>query len=324
LLAFSSAAQQYEASLSLHGFVDNREYAKSHRYSQTIFGSRISPEIGLLLDSTHRIRIGFNALNEFGSQSKSFFNEIKPVIYYQYQKQQWDFFIGSFPRVNLLDDYPVALLNDTLQYYRPNVEGMLAKYETENFKQTIWIDWTSRQTDIDRETFLFGLSGKYKVNRFFVSHYAYMFHNAGAKIEVPGDNLQDNGVALIQIGLDLSKFSFLDSLTLTGGGIMSFERTRNLTDWNTPKGFITDVYAAYRRFSIKNTFYAGDGHHLIQGDKFYTAKSYDRLDIGWTPILFKNIEGKFTFTFHFVENVIDNQQAFSLRYFIGKKGNFKN
>lgn len=315
-----TTAQELEGSLNLHGFMDNREYMKSGRFSQTIFGTRISPEVGLLLDSNHRIRVGFNALYEFGTKSAGFFDEIKPVIYYQYQKKEWDFFIGSFPRISLLDDYPRALLKDTLQYYRPNVEGMLAKYETKTFKQTVWIDWTSRQTDIDRETFLFGLSGRYKPGKLFLSHYAYMFHNAGAKIEAPGDNLQDNGAVLVKLGIDLSKTTLLDSLIISAGGMMSFERTRSITGWNTPKGFIADVYASYKRFSIANTFYSGEGHQLIYGDEFYTAKNYDRIDLGWTPIVYKNIEGKFTFSYHFADGFSDNQQAFSLRYRIdGRK-----
>lgn len=307
-------AQELEGNLSFFGFMDNREYMKSGRYSQTIFGTRLSPEIGLRIDSVHRLRVGFNALYEFGSQKGSFVDKIEPVIYYQYAKDKIDFFIGSFPRVNLVDDYPRALLSDTLNYYRPNVQGMLGKYETARFREIIWLDWTSRQTDIDRETFIFGLSGKYQPGKFFITHHAYMFHNAGAAIEVPNDNLQDNGAAMVKVGVDLSKSTLLDSLTIAGGGMMSFERTRSVSDFVTPKGFVADLYAGYKRFSITNSFYAGEGHRLILGDKFYDAKTYNRIDLGWTPILFKNISGRFVFTYHFADGIMDNQQAFFLRY----------
>jgi len=315
LSASGLKAQEIEGNLSYFGFLDNREYMKSGRYSQTIFGNRISPEVGIRIDSIHRFRVGFNALYEFGSKQARFFDKIEPVIYYQYEKDKIDFFIGSFPRQNLVDDYPRALLSDTLNYYRPNIQGMLAKYENSKFKETVWLDWTSRQTAIDRETFIFGLSGKYQPGMFFVSHHAYMFHNAGAAIEVPGDNLQDNGAATVKIGLDLSKATILDSLTITAGGMMSFERTRSVTDgFNTPKGFVSDLYAGYKRFSINNTFYAGQGHHLLLGDEFYNAKTYDRIDFRWTPILFKNISGSFVFSYHFADGIMDNQQAFFLRY----------
>ena len=312
VIALAGIAQTIEGNINLHSFADNREYANSNRFSQTIFGARFSPEIGLLIDSAHRIRVGFNAIHEFGSPK--FTNEIDPVIYYQYQKKRWDFYIGSFPRHNLLDDYPRAIFKDTLAYYRPNVEGMLVKLNTGKGHQTVWIDWTSRQTDLDRETFLFGLSGIYKPGRFFISHHAMMFHNAGPGISIPGDHIQDNGAAALKFGLDLSDRTALDSLTINAGPVISFERTRSIGDWETPAGFMLEMHAGYKRFGITNSFYSGKGHNLIYGDQFYTAKQYNRTDLTFTPIRHKNIEGKFIFSFHFLEGDIDNQQAFSLRY----------
>ncbi|WP_017259875.1 hypothetical protein [Pedobacter arcticus] len=312
-------AQQLEGAIDFHGFVDNREYAKTDRFSPTYFGARFSPEIGLLIDSVHRFRVGVNMLKTFGS--KDFTDKVDAVVYYQYQKQKHTFFIGAFPRVGLIDDYPIALLSDTLNYFRPNIEGMLYQYQTAEFKQNIWIDWTGKQTATDRETFLFGFSGKYEPGIFYLSHYAYMFHNALSEISLPNQHLEDNGAVQLQFGLDLGKRTFLDSLTISAGPMISIERTRNITGIQTPKGFISYLYAGYKQFSLKNTFYAGEGHHLINGDLFYSAKQYDRLDLGWTPISYKNVEGGFVLSFHFLDNIINSQQAFSLRYRISGSKN---
>ncbi|MEO5912156.1 MAG: hypothetical protein ABIP95_14795 [Pelobium sp.] len=317
-------AQVIEGDLNYFGFMDNREYARSGRVSQTIFGNRIAPELGLKLDSFNRLRVGFNALYEFGSKKNTFIDQIQPVIYYEHQKNNWNFFIGSFLRLNLLTDYPKAFLKDTLNYYRPNIEGMLVKYQTSKFKETVWLDWTSRQTANDKETFLFGFSGKYQPGLFFLSHYAFMYHNAGAGIPIPGDFLQDNGGAMAEIGIDLSKKTVLDSLTISVGGMFSIERTRAVSSsFNTPGGFITNLYASYKKFSLQNTFYSGKGHHIIYGDPFYTSKSYDRIDFGYTPIRYKNLEGQFVFSYHFVDGVSDNQQAFFLKYHIGGSKSLK-
>lgn len=320
-LTFTGSAQQIEGNVNLHTFADNREYMKSNRFSQTIFGARLSPELGLLVDSVHRIRIGFNAMHEFGSSK--FTTKIDPVIYYQYQKNNWNFYMGAFPRHNLLDDYPRAIFKDTLAYYRPNVEGMLVKLNTGIGHQTVWIDWTSRQTDLDRETFLFGISGYYKKGIFFTSHHAMMFHNAGPGISIPGDHIQDNGAASIKLGVDLSGLTALDSLTINTGGLMSFERTRSIGGWETPAGLLLEMHAGYKRFGLTNSLYLGQGHNLIYGDQFYTAKQYNRTDFSYTPIKYKNIEGKFTFSLHFLEGEIDNQQAFSLRYSLSGSKNLK-
>lgn len=305
-------AQDLEGNLNFHGFADNREYARSKRFSETIFGMRISPEIGLLVDSTHRIRVGFNALHEFGSPK--FTNKIDPVAYYQYLKQNWNFYLGAFPRQGLISDFPRAILNDTLNYYRPNVEGMLVKYENENWRQVIFIDWTSRQTATARENFIFGFSGTYKQGVFFVSHYAMMLHNAGPGVPIPNDHIEDNGAAAVKVGVDLSHRTFLDSLTINAGGLMSFERTRSVGGWQTPKGLLLELSMEYHKFGITNSFYTGEGHHLIMGDKFYTSKTYNRTDVTWRPIIYKNLEGKLALSFHFVDGVVDSQQAFGLRY----------
>ncbi|MBC8985563.1 hypothetical protein H9X96_07220 [Pedobacter sp. N36a] len=305
-------AQELEGNLNFHGFADNREYSRSNRFSETIFGMRVSPEVGLLVDSTHRVRIGFNAFHEFGSPK--FTTSIAPVAYYQYMKKDWNFYLGAFPRQGLISDFPRAILNDTLSYYRPNIEGMLVKYENENWKQIIFIDWTSRQTATARENFIFGFSGTYKKDLFFVSHHAMMLHNAGPGIAIPNDHVEDNGAASVKVGLDLSKKTFLDSLTLSAGGLISFERVRTVGGWKTPKGMLLELNMEYHKFGIVNSFYKGEGHHLIMGDKFYTAKTYNRTDLTWRPIVYKNLEAKLVLSFHFVDGVVDSQQAFGLRY----------
>jgi len=324
-LTTSVKSQVLEGDINYFGFMDNREYARSGRFSQTIFGNRLATEIGLKLDSFNRFRVGFNALYEFGSQKNTFADKIQPTVYFEHQKNNWNFFIGSFPRLNLLDQYPRALLKDTLNYYRPNVEGMLVKYETKKFKEIVWLDWTSRQTNIDKETFLFGFMGKYQTGKFFIAHHAYMFHNAGAAIPIPGDFLQDNGAITAELGLDFSKNSKLDSLTFSLGALMSIDRTRAFSSgFDTPLGLISNLYASYKKFSVQNTFYAGQRHNILFGDQFYTAKNYDRLDLGYTPIKYKNLEGKFVFSYHFADGKNDNQQAFFLRYHIGGKKSLKN
>lgn len=306
-------AQELEGNLNFHSFIDNREYANSHRFSETIFGVRFSPEIGLRIDSVHRLRVGFNALHEFGSPK--FTREIAPVIYYQYSKKNLDFYIGAFPRQGLISDFPRAIFNDTLNYYRPNIEGMAMKYETANFREVVFIDWTSRQTETARENFIFGFSGTFKKDVFFASHYVMMLHNAGPAVEIPGDHVEDNGAAAIKVGVDLSHRTFLDSLTINTGGLMSLHRIRGTEGgWQTPKGALFEITAEYRRIGITNSYYIGEANTIKTGDRFYDSKRYNRLDFTWRPRLYKNIEARLAFSLHFVDGVIDNQQSFGLRY----------
>ncbi|SEL06335.1 hypothetical protein [Parapedobacter koreensis] len=314
-----SHAQDIGWNVHFHGFADNREYAKSNRYSQSILGVRIAPEINLSMDSIHFLHGGVNFLHEFGS-AETTAKDIIPTIYYNYKQKGHDFYIGMFPRKDLLNGYHRALLNDTLNYYRPNIEGMLWRYQNSAFHQQLWIDWTSRQTETAREQFMVGLSGRVDMNFLYLSHNVTLWHDAGRKNNTDENErpVRDNGAAMAKLGTDLSGLSFLDSLDISAGGIIAYDRLRGIYGWRTPKGFIADVYAEYRKIFIANTFYKGEKLDIAYGDRFYTADFYDRLELGWKPLQYKGLEGKFTLSFHFTRGAIDNQQQFSLQYNLGR------
>jgi len=67
-------------------------------------------------------------------------------------------------------------------------------------------------------------------------------------------------------------------------------------------------------------FYAGQGHHIDYGDSYFSKKTYNRLDVIYTPFLFKGIKGQFVFSFHQTpESVGSNQEAFRIIYDLGRK-----
>lgn len=322
ILAIGQAvAQKLDVQFSAISFLDNREYKEFTERSRTYSGSRVAIDFGLALDSSNNFRFGANGLHEFGA--KPFFKKVEPVIYYQYQSKRWLFNAGAFPREGLISDFPRALLNDTLRYFRPNIEGLLARYETNRFNGLIFIDWLSRQTATDREQFIFGTSGKYRIHQsalIYSKYFFYMFHDAGAAIKAPDDRIRDNGVLFLKLGLDLThKQTILDSLTIDAGGILSLERTRGVTGFRKPLGFVSSVYLSYKRFSLYDEFYRGQGHYIIYGDAYYAKKLYNRIDLIYTPFLFKKIKGQFIFSFHQTSaSAGSNQQAFRVTYDLGR------
>ena len=320
---FSSTIAFAQGSLDIHfngmGFMDNREYKDYISRSNTYSGTRLALDLGLNLDSNNHFIVGINGLHEFGS---SRFMKVDPVAYYNYTNKNWNFNIGAFSREGLLSDYPRALLNDTLRYYRPNVQGMLLKYQNEHFTETVWIDWLSKQSPTDREQFLVGLSGKYRpvtTGPFYVTHYFQLMHNAYTSNEQAGDHIEDNGGLQVKLGLDFSHKTILDSLTIEAGALMSIERIRNVTDLNTPKGFVASAYLGYKRFALYDEFYKGQGSHINYGDGFYQNKTYNRLDLMYTPLIFKNIRGSFVFSLHNTPSRMSSQQAFRLTFDLGRK-----
>ena len=314
---------QYSVDLNFNGlsFLDNHEYKDFVDRSHTYSGTRLAIDFGLNLDSLHHFVFGVNGIHEFGAIP--FFLKVDPIAYYKFQSKKWLFQAGEFSRKGLLDNYPRALLNDTLQYYRPNIEGLLARYQNHYFTETGWLDWVSRQTNTEREQFLFGAVGKYTPwlnGMFYVSHFFFLEHNAGAAILLPNDHIQDNGAAQIRLGLNFTeKQQLLDSLSVEAGIMTSLERTRGVDGLQTPKGFVASLFGRYKHFAAYNEFYIGDGSHINYGDSFYTKHYYDRLDLIFTPFLTGHIKGQFVLSFHKTPDYTSNQEVFRLTYDLGRK-----
>jgi hypothetical protein len=325
LISLITSTASLAQSLDIHfnglGFMDNREYKDFVARSRTYSGTRIALDLGLNLDSLNHFIVGVDGIHEFGA--KPYFLKVNPIAYYKYESSKWLFDAGEFPREGLISNYPRALLNDTLRYYRPNVEGLLARYHNEHFTETGWIDWVSRQTLTDREQFLFGFEGKWKPSLFgpfYISHYVLMMHDAGAEVLLPNDHIGDDGGAQVRLGLDFSrKQTTFDSLSFEAGAMASFQRKRGLGGAKTPKGFVASAYLSYHRFAAFDEFYAGQGSEITYGDAFYEKKFYNRLDLMFTPFLFDHIKGQFIFSIHRTPGFTSNQEAFRITYDLGRK-----
>jgi len=307
-------AQELEWNINFFAFADNREYSASGRESPTFMGLQLAPEVGLLMDSTHRLRLGMNLLKEFGTSN---FSRIEPTVYYQYDRPNIDFFIGVFPRSGLTDDFSNALLSDTVRYYRPNLNGILFRYKKADFFQQVWIDWRSKQTEYQREQFIVGISGKLRRGLLSLEHEAILWHNALPKNNTANFHVEDNAAVKLQLGMDLSAITVLDSLALRAGGLFSFDRDRAIDKWHSAKGLIAEADASFRSFYLKNTLYWGDSQRIALGDDFFSEGRYNRLDVGWMPFRGEGLTASMGISLHFTPGAIDNQQTLILRYPLG-------
>lgn len=305
----SSNAQEFKWNIGFDGIADNREYFNTLTTPQTILAARIRGEMGFDLENYHQIRGGLNYIYEFGSSDSL----LRPYItmYYHAEKAPYNFYMGTFPRKNLLN-YPLALITDTLLYYRPNIEGLYLKLFGNWGYENFWIDWTSRQTNVDRETFLFGFSGTINWKTLFLQHYFVMHHFAGPAIPIPNDHLRDNGGLIIRSGINLSSMIGIDSLTISTGIVNSIDRIRGFYDWTLKYGSISEIHVNYKGYGMNALAYFGEGHDFMFSEGFYQARSYGRLDLFFTPLQFDRIKGRFMLSFHFIEGSIDYSQSFLL------------
>ena len=311
-----SEAQNFDSLINFEGIGDNREFFSGQAMSQTILGSRGAFEIGLEIDN-HKIRTGLNHMLEFGSDID--YHKPKLTLYYQYSDKIKQFKFGAFPRRNTIN-FPLVMLTDTLLYYRPNIEGLYGRIAWPWGHQAGFVDWVSRQTDIKRENFMAGFSGEIFRNNLFLQNYLLLFHDAGAAVHIPGDQIKDYFGYLLQAGIRTSYNSRFTG-SLKAGVLGSMFRERAVTD-----GFINQnsLYAEaegkLKNYGIKTTLHTGDSHRFAYGDKFYRAKNYWRTDLIWYFINHPRVRGRFNLSFHYLDwNDLDQQQQMSVIYLFGKE-----
>jgi hypothetical protein len=304
-----SQAQDILYKAGYFGFMDNREYFNPYVNDQTIFGSRINAEIGLAIEENKKVMAGFDYLYEFGSKGELIAPDI--ILYYNSKTKYLDFYLGAFPRLNLLN-MPMALMIDTFQYYRPNMEGILLNYRGKNFRHNIWLDWQGRQSIDTRERFMLGFSGNAKIGMFTYQHHAIMSHVAHTLDAPPDQHLEDNGAYAVLAGLDLTPVTGLDTLAFSTGYFGSYDRLRGVYEMQFSSGWLTELEFRYLGFGLRGTIYRGDSQKILSGDGFYKSPKYSRADV-YYQVSRSHIQGVVQFSFHYLPDNVDFSMLLTVR-----------
>jgi len=316
IFSISSFSQKLEYNAQLYVFGDNREFQSQTSTSQTIFGERVSFELGTTLEKKHQIRVGINYLYEFGSEMGE--KTPKFTAYYHYEDSKKSIYLGAFPRMGLID-FPLVLLSDTLNYYRPNIEGLYGKYNWKWGHECGFVDWTSLQTDTRRETFLAGFSGEIRHKSFFFQNYLTIYHYSTTALSNGTEGVNDNIGGVLYLGSDLDKILPLKKGYIRLGVIESSFRNRHEDNkFVNGVSFTGQFYGEVKSFAIKATFSEGDGHIVSNGDPFYSIGNYIRTDFYWLIIHTKHLNAHLNESFHFINGSdMDTSTQLQLVYKFG-------
>jgi hypothetical protein len=318
LLTTEGISQKVNWKVGLFSFFDNTEFGNSLvQIPQTMAGVQLAPEIGITWDTVHRVNAGVNLLHEFGSDMAV--DKLYPTAYYEFNKRPFSFIMGAFPRIYAIEKYPRIFFQDSITYYRPNMNGIFWEIHNSRDYLNLWLDWTSRQSPTMHEAFFMGFSGKYNMGIFYIQHFGYMFHFAGVMDPVVDEALHDNGLFLTSAGIDLAGKSFFDKLELNAGWVIGLDRARSdQTGWLAHNGLLVEARAEYKRIGIFNSFYTGDSqmsfyndhsNELYWGDPIYRAETYNRSDFYINFINNKIVSTKFVYSLHFAENTVYHEQS---------------
>jgi hypothetical protein len=313
LFSLQLTAQKVDYTFRFTGIGDNREYFSGYNKPQTILGARGAFMLGTRLDSINQVKAGIDYFYEFGGE----FGELKPhlILYYQAANDPWLFRMGTFTRNEVLD-LPLAIMADDYDYYHPNLEGLYLRYQKKHLKMDVFADWVSRQDSVRREQFMAGSTIDARLGRFTTNFYWYMFHNAGTAVWDPATYIEDYMGALLQVGYDFAGIIPLDVATIKTGVLTSLARNRgNGLDFTPANSSYSEIVLEKKGYGLKAIFNVGDKHQFYFGDPFYNnTTSYIRTNLYFTPVNFKNVKGRFIWSFHIANGDLENQQQFSLIY----------
>ncbi len=320
-VSIAGYSQKYNWAVDYNYFFDNTEFSGSkYAIPQTMTGMHFIPSFNISFDQNSKIIVGTDILMLSGEIPR--IHDFFPTIYYQYKKNNNLFFAGAFPRSKSIIDYSDFLFADSINYFRPNLNGIYWKLGSKRSYFNVWLDWTGHQSATQRETFYAGLSAKVSfINYFYADIKSYLFHYAKTKPSLPDDHVCDNAQAIISLGYYNPHFLIYNSLKIAVGIYSGFERERGTGLQDLPTGYFGQLVFDNKFAGFDSKLYFGDprmilyskygnglywGNPLLQSGKFYENKFFIKIFNN------KNVQAKLGYNLNFAEETVYHEQTLTL------------
>ena len=318
---------------------DNREGDQTYSPQQTIFFSRLSPSLGVRFGKSehekinndgikkkytdvHKLVAGTHYIQPIGIGYKE--NKFVPTAYYTFShmviKEEkrdssiiridghtssefkvWRVSFGMIPRRLMFQRLPEILWSDSMDYYNPNIRGILLQCTKNNLVfHEISLDWRSLQSADQREAFNVNYNVRKYFHRylrgispFFIGGNVQLNHLAKRNPAPEGEGVNDDMFAYPYIGWDFSNKTVFDRFIIKAGYAVSFDRCRAIGDWEVDGGLLADLHLLWKKIGIIETLYAGNkqfplypmyGSLLNMGDPHYQSSFYSLTSI-YSPIV---------------------------------------
>ena len=323
LVHFISLAQTAGWEMGFNYFFDNAEFSgSSYVNDQTMKGLHVAPQLTFQWENIHSFFVGTDLLNISGS--KKAIEKVELIAYYQLFTPKILLRAGSFPRSDILTNYSDFFFQDSVEYFKPNIEGLFWQINHSSDFFNLWLDWTGHQTATQRESFFVGASGVKHFKNFFADFQSYMFHYANTAPRNIDFHVCDNVLMHLSLGINLlENRSKLDTLFFAVGLLQGFERERGLDNMTfKPSGIVLRGNIQYNRFGSENSFYIGDkrmrlynkhGNNLYWNNPFLRGNSHLESEWYWKPIQTSTVEGKLALRLHLSEGKLFTEQLFTLK-----------
>ena len=289
LCAYSQTKVSFAYDTDFLLYFDNREYdGTPGQRSQTIFGVRLAPEIGVkIADSTeavHKLMAGVSYNQPFGASWGKI--TVKPTIYYRIETKGFDINLGFVPYKYLKETLPEYILSDTISYYNSNLQGALFQYESKYGFASLMADWRGMYSYETREAFRVIATGQYKYKGLQIGGYAMLNHLANSEQEF---GVYDDIMLNPYVGFNIAEYiQPIDSFNIRIGYIGGFQRERSTETSYFTHAVNAELFFRWRFLGLKQSVYYGNNLYplyekqkttLNMGDPWYNSKLYSRTDL---------------------------------------------
>lgn len=313
LISSTISAQKFIYDVDFLTFFDNRESHIPSYPSKTLFGTRLSPEIGVEFNDSiygnHQLIAGVSYIQPFGSTWRDI--RLNPTIYYRYRQNGFNVSLGFIPWRNLRTSLPNYLFSDSLTYFSPNIQGVHFGYTSRHGFAEFIADWRGMQSIETREAFRLLLTGEYHYQWFFTGGNAQLNHLANRLNPPVRDGVCDDITAQPFIGFNFSQLTPLDTLALRTSYIFSYQRDRKSNQLFINHGFLAEFSIKWRFLAAENTLYIGDplmplypqyGSLLNQGESIYQHRIYNKTNFSVYILQFPFVDVRFSWNLHYAQN----------------------
>lgn len=325
--ALPAATQEFTWNIELDAVFDNREGNSDITRAETIFFTKLKPEIGLNLNGSDRFGGGGVWIEPVGYDWNG--RRFRPTLYYRHDGQHWSGSVGVFPRSQLMEQLPSFMWCDSLTYFQDNIRGALLQYRRGLSFAEVYLDWRQRQTETRRESFSIVAHGRWtpRDGRVSAGVFGAMNHLALTKNAPDHMHIVDNFTAAPYAAVNLTGIVPIDTLGVRLGMAMTVERNRAVGSWRSPAGVWFELKAAWRRFGLRNNFYAGGklfpsygmfGSELYQGEPFYQQRLYNRTEVDFSVLRNRFVDLRAELDFNITPGSFIFYQRILLRVYFGR------
>lgn len=314
---YTLSAQELKLGVDFATLFDNTEYASlDNTTSGTLFGARLTPQVGLEWQERNSLMVGADLYQDFGHNK--FLSKAKLQLYYAYKTEKVRLYAGIFPRTAMRGLQSPLFFDPSYCFYNNSIAGVLVRYHNPTGANYIEfaMDYTGMRSYDVRESFAIMSSGEYKLNYLFeaivdplsIGYNFYMGHYAKDYNPETIDGVVDNimltpyieyaGVPLFSMGCHGVTFDVRLSY------VQSLQRDRiNENTWEHPFGGELLVNFGWNGLELSNRLYVGKGSLLsyynrygsdvYHGMSLYRTEKgiYDAIALSYSRWFFNNTVG---------------------------------